>query len=201
MSKKKAKPFPYAPVTDGFDHINILAGKAATVVGKRLSHFAPSPFIHPYYGAFQSMEAFWHYASTGFRHEELRGLVGLKAKQAAAGKRKYWYPEFCEDILAGNYQKIIQDESLANMVVESELPLTHYYLFGEEPYLRVVVPRESNWLVPGLENIRTALKEGQTPDCWKSAAMRYAQNVASGRPAHVSLELLELNASNPQPEK
>lgn len=193
MVKKRTKPFPYRPESDGFDHINILAGKAMTVVGKRLSHFAHSPFIHPYYGSFQSMEGFWHYASTGFCHEELRDLIGLRAKQVAQGFRKHWYPEFCEDILAGNYQKIIQDEALANMLVESELPLTHYYLFPKTdedgPGLKIVVPRESNWLVPGLESIRTALKNGETPECWKASALRYAQNVAAGNPAYTSLAI------------
>lgn len=183
MANKKQQVTPtFGPETDGIDHINILAGKAKTVIGKRLSHFAESPFIHPYYGSFQSMEAYWHYIKTGFRREELRGLVGFTAKQTAARYNTRWYYEFCEDILAGDYQKIIQDEALAHMVVESELPFTHYYLFGEEPNQRVVYPRESLWLIPGLEDIRTALKKGEVPQCWKSAALRYARNVASGNP-------------------
>lgn len=184
MVKKKI-PLLYKPQEDGYTHINILAGKAATLVGKRLSHFAQSPFIHPYYGAFQSMEGYWHYVSTGFMHEELRGLSGLTAKRFGRGLRKSLHLDFCEDILAGNYQKIIQSDRLAQMVVESELPFTHYYVFhgsDDNDDFKVIVPRESSWLTEGLDKIRAALKAGEVPECWKNAALRYAQNVASGVP-------------------
>ena len=185
MAKKSKAPFPYGPETDGFDHINILAGKAKTTIGNRLSHFTNTPFIHPYYGAFASMEGFWHYISTGYKHEELRGLSGLTAKQFSRGLKKMLYIDFCEDILSGNYQKIIQDERLAQMVVESELPFTHYYLFDdptERSGYRVVLTRENAWLCKGLEEIRAALKAGEVPKCWKNAALRYARNVANGIP-------------------
>lgn len=185
MAKKKRKPSPYGPDNDGFTHINILAGKAMTLVGKRLSHFAHSPFIHPYYGAFQSMEGYWHYISTGFCHEELRHLIGLKAKQHAQNLHTRWYDHFCEDVMAGNYQKIIQDRNLSDMIMESELPFKHYYLFpdrSDPTKIVTVTPRESAWLTAGFEEIRAALKNGTVPKSWKAATLRYAQNVANGNP-------------------
>lgn len=179
----------FGPDTDGFDHINILANKAKTVIGKRLSHFAHCPFVHPYYGGFQSMEGFWHYISSGFKHEGLREVYGFNAKKQGRDLTTKWYQHFCEDILAGNYQKIIQNPDLAQMMTESELPFTHYYLFEDQSNpgeQKVVVPRESVWLVQGFEDIRTALKDGNIPDCWKSATVRYATNIANGRPAYKS---------------
>lgn len=186
---EKAEKTDYDYRNDGEDHINILARKAKTLLGHRLSHFAHSPFTHPYYGVFQSMESFWHYASTGYIHEELRDEVGFKAKKAAEGLRKVWYTEFTEDIMVANYQKIMQDPSLSQLMIESELPFTHYYLMPDEMNpgrIKMVTPRESRWLVKGFEDIRTALKQGTIPEFWDRALMRYATNVANGRPAHRS---------------
>ena len=191
MAKKKVK-FDFK--NDGIDHINILAGKGKTLLGRRLSHFAHSQFIHPYYGAFQSMEGFWHFASTGFQHDFLRNEVGFDAKVKARelknkGSREHWYEEFTEDIKVANYLKIIQDPSLATMMIESELPFTHYYLMAdrENPgQLVMITPRESSWLCQGFEEIRNALKNGVTPAFWERAQLRYATNVANGRPAHQS---------------
>lgn len=196
MGKKKTKRVIYDPANDGVDHINILSRKGKTQLGRRLSHFAHSPFTHPFYGAFQSMEGFWQYASTGFQHEFLRDEIGLDAKRRGRELKDQeteeddnWYVEFTEDVLAGNYLKIIQDPSLAQMMIESELPFTHYYLFidpnpAKPPQIRI--PRESDWLCKGFEKIREALKKGTTPDFWDQAQIRYATNVANGRPAHQS---------------
>ena len=181
-----AKEPQFTPDTDGIDHINILASKAKTLLGKRLSHFAPMPFVHPYFGSFMSMEGFWHYAATGYEHDELRHVSGFEAKKLGRTYKKEWYDEHRDDVLAANWQKIIQNHPLAMLMAESELPFTHYYVFSpdDNPGVQIVkTPRESEWLCKGFEKIRTALKEGSVPDFWLEAADRYALNMSCGRPA------------------
>lgn len=194
MAKRKVKQVTYDFENDGVDHINILAKKGKTLLGRRLSHFAHSQFIHPYYGAFQSMEGFWHFASTGFQHDFLRNEVGFDAKIKARelklkGNKEHWYEEFTEDIMVANYLKIIQDQALATMMIESELPFTHYYLMQDRANpakLVMITPREARWMCEGFEKIRAALKEGSTPEFFEKAQIRYATNIANGRPAHQS---------------
>lgn len=189
MARKKSSL--YNPDTDGEDHINIWT-KGKTVLGKKLSHFHHSPFIHPYYGSFQCVEGFWYYASTGFQHEQLRQLVGFKAKQEGRQLDQVWYKDFVEDVLSANWQKIMQSNDLCSMIIESELPFLHYYAYSGNPDsetpgpVKIIRPRDSVWLVPGFEDIRRCLKEGKVPEFWSKAMERYATNVASGRPAHKS---------------
>jgi hypothetical protein len=72
------------PNNDGIDHINIYS-RSGCQLGFFLSHFSKTPFVHPDYGNFESMEGFWYFAKTGFQHNYLRGLYGNEAK--AFGKK------------------------------------------------------------------------------------------------------------------
>lgn len=172
------------PEKDGVDFINIYS-QGRTRLGRNLSHFARSQFVHPYFGPFQSMEGFWFYMKTGKKFDELRYLYGIRAKQLGRTLRTVHYPEFHEDILAGNYQKLLQDDGLRQAFTESTLPLTHYYLFKPKVAEHsnsqikpvVIFPKNSDWLIDGLEDIRNALKERRVPDCWTNAAKRYTSDV------------------------
>lgn len=169
------------PSKDGVDYLNMYSN-CVTRLGKKLSHFALTPFVHPYFGPFKSMEGFWFYMRTGKQHDSLRYLYGLRAKGEGKQLPMVHNPNFQEDILAGNYQKIIQDEGLLKSFITSTLPLTHFYLFhqksdtGEILGRIVVFPKNSDWLIDGMEDIRTALKEGNVPQCWTNAAMRYVSD-------------------------
>jgi hypothetical protein len=155
---------------DGVDHINIHSvGK--TELGRLLSHFAHAPFTHPYFGPFYSMEGLWYWARSGFTEDRLRYLSGFRAKQVGRTLGYKWYAEFKQDIIAANYQKIIQHDRILELVLESELPFDHYYTFG--PNSVHVTPKEADWLVQGFEDIRTALKEGVIPSVWLDAEKRY----------------------------
>jgi hypothetical protein len=173
------------PTKDGVDFINIYS-QGKTGIGKKLSHFAHTPFTHPFFGPFESMEGFWFYMKTGKQHDQLRSLYGNRAKQYGKQLKTIHYAEFKEDILAGNYQKIIQDEALCQAFINSDLPLTHYYLFkrgvseqsamdSKIPPL-VIFPKNSDWLIDGLEDIRTALKQKRIPNCWTQASRRYVSD-------------------------
>lgn len=52
------------PDEDGVTHINIYS-KGKTELGRWLTNFSYSPFNHPEYGKFLSMEGFWCWVSTG----------------------------------------------------------------------------------------------------------------------------------------
>ena len=82
-----------------------------------------------------------------------------------------WYADFINDILAANYHNIIHNEDIRAAMIASELPFDHYYLFGPNKVL--VSPRDSQWLIDGFEEIRTALKAGEVPKCWIEAEQRY----------------------------
>jgi hypothetical protein len=158
---------------DGISHINIHSvGK--TELGRLLSHFAHTPFVHPYIGPFYSMEGFWYFARAGFNEKDagkLRYLSGFRAKKIGREFALKRYDDFKEDILAANYQKIIQHEHIRELVIASELPFDHYYTFGHNHLC--VSPKEASWLIQGFEDIRTALKEGVVPQLWIDAEKRY----------------------------
>lgn len=155
---------------DGIDHVNIHSvGK--TELGRLLSHFAHTPFTHPYFGPFYSMEGFWYFARSGFIEGRLRYLSGFRAKQVGKELGYKWYKDFKEDVIAANYQKIIQHENIRDLIIESELPFDHYYTFGPNSFH--VTPRTTDWLVQGFEDIRLALKEGVVPSVWIESEKRY----------------------------
>jgi hypothetical protein len=52
----------WIPEEDGVTHINIYS-KGKTELGRWLTNFSYSPFNHPEYGKFLSMEGFWYWDS------------------------------------------------------------------------------------------------------------------------------------------
>lgn len=175
--KGKESILGYSPADDGKTHINIHSC-AKTELGRLLSHFAHLPFTHQYLGPFYSMEGFWYFARAGFNEKvanRMRYLSGFRAKQVGRMLPNVFYTNFEEDILAANYQKIIQNEKLYKLFVESDLPLDHYYTFG--PGDVVVTPKSGGWLTEGFEDIRNAMKEGVIPSVWLSAEKRYLQQL------------------------
>lgn len=164
---------------DGVTHINIHT-RGKTALGTKLSHFAHTPFTHPHFGPFYSMEGLWYYLRA--RHaktledekalERMRYLSGFRAKNYGKMLPYGWYADFKEDIMAANYQKIIQTPGLQEMIIESSLPFDHYYTFGDIDLH--VTPNNYDWLCEGFEQIRSALKDDVVPKCWVSAEARYA---------------------------
>ena len=169
------KEVKITPDTDGITHINIYS-KGKTGLGKGLSHFAYTPFTHPYFGTFKCMEGLWFYLRNGQhllspekQDGNYRTLSGFDVKKYGRDFERHIYPDFQEDILAANYQKIIQSSQLQCWITESTLPFTHYYAFNGY----VVHPKESEWLCIGFDDIRTALQKDQVPECWLKAEKRY----------------------------
>ena len=155
------------PNNDGIDHINIYS-KSKNRLGFFLSHFPRTPFEHPEYGNFESMEGFWYYAKTGFKHQYLRGLWGNEAKAFGKKLEIIQNPDFLSIIKSANLAKLNAYRHQYNALIASELPFTHYYVFGDwrmekgarvwEDNVKVVTPKSGEWLVQFWEETRSILK-------------------------------------------
>lgn len=157
---------------DSITHINIYT-KGKSELGRMLSHFTYSPFTHPYFGPFDCMEGFWYFMRNGKKDDELRYLIGMRAKLKGRQGRSQWYPEFKQDILAANYCKVMQHERIKEALIESTLPFDHYYLFGNNGGEIIIKPRDCDWLIDGWEEMRTAVKQDLQPSFWIEAEKRY----------------------------
>jgi len=144
------------PNDDGETHLNVYS-KARTILGKLLSNFYPASFLHPKYGFFASVEAFWYWAKTGKQHDHLRYLWGFEAKKAGNEYPKVEYDNFREEICEAIRLKIEQNPVILKQLVESKLPLAHYYCWpaknpSDKP--KVVPLPMYDWLVEFIEQLR-----------------------------------------------
>ena len=149
------------PDNDGIDHINTYS-KGKTELGKLLTNFAHTPFVHPKYGEFQSVEGFWYFKKTGSIYPELKKLHGYKAKQVGQ-KLSPWSDaqddvgiteEFKEDILEAIRLKLRQNPYIVKMMIDCDLPFEHYYAYGN----KIQKLPEYKWIIDELERIRQASK-------------------------------------------
>lgn len=145
------------PNEDGDKHINVYS-KGKTDLGRWLSNFTHSPFIHPEYGKFESMEGFWYWVKTGMSHGILKTVWGWKAKEM--GKK---YPikkcsNFRSIIKSGIKCKILQSKDYKDKFILSNLPFEHYYFYGTVQKTKIIVPPGSDMFIEILEEIRKELK-------------------------------------------
>lgn len=148
------------PKLDGKTHINVYS-RGNTELGRLLAHFTFSPFVHPYYGPFNSMEGFWYYIKARKPDDTLRTLAGHDAKEYGKNLEHIRRPNFKELIVEANFHKVNQNERLRDLMKRSMLPFDHYYIFG--PGKILVRPKGFEWLVQGFEDIRAMIKAGTQP--------------------------------------
>ena len=146
----------YNPEEDGITHINVYS-KGKTWLGRRLSNFDWSP-VDLEDGKFHSIEGYWYWLSSDHEDkDDLRHLYGYAAKMRGRELRgKDWIEteEFKEKIKRAITVKINQHFHIQKKLVESTLPFTHYYVFGD----RVVLVEKGKWILEHLEQLRTSLK-------------------------------------------
>lgn len=119
----------YVPERDGIDHINVYS-KGRTELGRLLSNFADTPFQHPQFGWFRTVEGFWYWLKTGQKYNDLKSMHGFEAKMIG---RKYPVVEidnFNTKIKTAIRCKLIHHPKLLCMLLDNELPLAHYYVNG-----------------------------------------------------------------------
>lgn len=152
----------YKPEDDGITHINIYS-RGKTRLGRMLSNFSKSKFTHPKYGEFNSIEGFWYYIKfiniNEDRKEGLRYLYGYAAKQLGRQLEKDLVPDkntdFIKLVKEAITLKIMQDNEIKELLSNTSLPLTHYYL-ASTGY--PIIPKNVDWVVEHIESVRTNLQ-------------------------------------------
>lgn len=153
----------YVPINDGVDHINIYT-KGKTVLGRRLTNLSSDKVEVTGYGKFASLEGFWYYYLTGSKDESLRSMSGFEAKKYGRKLEgridEDGMTEEHKDVLREAIRcKLRQNKDLLKMLVESTLPLTHYYFYGKEDNPRVHYLEQYDWITEEIERIRKVCKE------------------------------------------
>ncbi len=150
------------PTEDGVTHINVYS-RGRTELGRLLSNFAHTPFTHPKFGEFASVEGFWYWLSLGEQYNELRSLYGHKAKMVA-NDLKAKGAKVCKLRLFQKYVqeaitcKLEQNPHIYKMLKESSLPLLHYYVYGSDltnpDKYKIIHLKEQLWITQHLEYLR-----------------------------------------------
>lgn len=149
----------YEPLNDGVDHINIYS-RGKTQLGRMLSNFYLLPFSHPVYGIFNTVEGFYYYVSTGFKHENLRTLSGFEAKKFGKSLERAKLEDFENIIRKAIRLKIYQNDSLTVLLKASSLPFAHYYFYGDsEGKYKLFTPKGFEYMVDEIEKVRDELKK------------------------------------------
>jgi len=136
---------------DGKTHINIYS-KGKTELGRLLSNFAYSPFECEE-GKFYSIEGYWYWLGT--RDEVLKTLSGYQAKKYGQSlNRIYEVEQFEDKIRIAMVLKVNSNPKLFDLLLDSDLPFTHYYVFNG--YRR---DAGYEWIVQYWELIRKKIKD------------------------------------------
>jgi len=160
-SLKKPKRSPMGWKEDGVDHINIW-DRGNTTLGKFLSHNAKTPFTHNIFRKFCSMDSFWKYIQSEERDDRLRVMSGVTLRAFSKQLTMLRINNFKAIILDSEWQKLKQYPDKVKIMRESTLPFDFYYI-NKKSGIRIR-PTYFNWLIAGINEIRTALIENREPD-------------------------------------
>lgn len=165
MSAYTDTEYHFHPSGDGKDHINIYS-KGKTHLGRWLTNFALAPFELEYHGIFESVEGYWYWLATGCKHESLRLLFGVEAKRAGkALERVEFEGDFEAAIKLAIRAKLLQHPKMLNQLIDSNLPLAHYYVYGYSDDNCKVMPAGYDWITEYIDSVRvTCQKRGWRPD-------------------------------------
>jgi hypothetical protein len=150
------------PRYEGIDHINVYS-KSKLPLGRALSNFFKSNFSHPQHGSFASVEGFYYWLLSGEKYDDIRELHGFIAKrygQNLPAVRKV-DKKFKLEIQKAIAYKIVQNLYIQRLLIKSELPLAHYYFYGDAMYKPKMVDRykEHSYMIHAIEEIRENLKK------------------------------------------
>ncbi len=154
-------PNPNAIGEDGIDHIN-MADDSVTELGRDLCHTAKIGFEHEHYGWFDSVDNFWYYIRSAERDDRLRTFSGRRLKTFSEHVTQCRIPNFRVMVMEANWQKVIQNDTVANRLRASTLPLDCWFRFRRKDGIRMR-HNVAHWLIAGFEEIRKALKEDRKP--------------------------------------
>jgi hypothetical protein len=167
------------PAQDGITHINVYS-QGKTWLGRETSNFAHRPMTLSEHGSFASIEGYWYWL--GRQDDQLRHLYGFKAKELGRSLPiiKKWHPEkFNEFICAALTAKLEGHPDIMQALVQSTLPLTHYYAKYYGDKLVVKEPSGSDFILAHLESIRVAHNPQADCSTMNKLAQRKEQAQAS----------------------
>ena len=158
----------FLPKNDGIDHINTFS-KANTELGRLLTNFGHTPFDHPQYGHFESVEAAWYFAKTGFIFPQIKNTFGFQSKKMGRQLMKSKSDNDVETPLSDYFINFIkeciscklrQNTYILNMLVNTDLPLTHYLYYGDPENNPKVIPLpQYQWQIDHIDDIRKICQE------------------------------------------
>lgn len=158
MSKKENVPEDLLnPLYDGITHINVYS-RGMTQLGRDLTNFSKRPIEHPVYGHFDSLEGYWYWLGTGKRHSVLRRVWGYRAKALGKSFSRVENPTFKSDFIEGLKLKLAQHPDLRDALLATELPLTHYYFYGDPSNCKVVDAKQAAWVTEWLSKWRDSTR-------------------------------------------
>jgi len=156
--RSKNRVSDYSPKDDGITHVNIYSVSMCSL-GKMLSNFYPASIEHPVYGFFANVEAFWHFASTGFKHQQLRTMAGYLVKATAKGMPKIHVDNFLGLIKDAIRLKLEQHPEILEPFLSNQLPLDHYYVFRKGIDLIQNRPHGADELIEIYEELKQEFEE------------------------------------------
>lgn len=139
------------PSEDGITHINAYS-KSQTELGRLLSNFALTPFVHPKYGSFKSLEGFWYWAATGKVNDNLKNVYGYSAKTLGKTYSRVQNDNFEKDIIEATKCKIEQNSNLKCLLEKNTLPIVHYYNYGNLTKYKIVFSDSNKFQIEYFEN-------------------------------------------------
>lgn len=161
MSGKKSEVATVpADTIDGVDHIRIDV-QGQTKLGRLLATFSRTPFKHPYFGPFISMEGFIQYVRSVEKPDALRRAGGVAAKALGKTLTQSNDGEWKSAVKDAMWFKVEQSEEIMYLMRTSELPFENYYVHG--PGKIRIRPSHSDWQLETYENIRRMVKTGERP--------------------------------------
>lgn len=143
---------------DGVTHINIDL-RAKTKLGRQLSHVYRLQYEHPEFGPFVSIQGLIGFIRSGCMDDQFHYLAGMAARDRSLATNSDFILGFREIVMEANYFKIVQNDELRKLFVESTLPFDQYYL--HDITQRPIHTPAASWVLPGMETIRQLLKENR----------------------------------------
>lgn len=134
------------PLSDGVTHINVYS-KGKTELGRLLTNPSPLSFTHPYFGRFETVEGFHFFLKTGMQNYDYAKLSGFDARKYGKEDHRNYVnnPDFDRMMRIAWICKITQNSNLCRLVMDNDLPLTHYYFYGREDNCKII-PVKGNFV-------------------------------------------------------
>lgn len=168
VETKKPEPVVVKPISysgDGETHICIDID-AQTDLGRMLSHYYECEFEHPVFGMFRTMEGFWRYINCDDKgtkqRDEFRTINGKGVNKISRTMEKRNVDNFKEIIYEANYYRILNNEKLYDLFVNSDLPFDYYFLFGDDKIVQRA--KGYQWIINMYESLRSNMRKGIKPE-------------------------------------